>query len=98
MLVRGTLQRLPVPALRAGGLRDEPKDDEDKSAVIMAKAGTYGLAPGAKRPEGAIMRKQVADVCVEASVDRAAANTVVEIITSKTAEKLTTPELFKALQ
>jgi hypothetical protein len=69
------LQRsgLRYTVVRPGGLRS----DGAPAPVVMRAGGAYGLPPRAW-PSGAILRSQVADVCVEALVAPAAADAVVE--------------------
>lgn len=55
------LQRsgLAYTVVRPGGLKSELREGETLGPVVMAKAGTYGLGPGARKPEGPILRSRV---------------------------------------
>eukprot|EP00208_Stichococcus_sp_RCC1054_P005966 CAMPEP_0206148608 /NCGR_PEP_ID=MMETSP1473-20131121/37139_1 /ASSEMBLY_ACC=CAM_ASM_001109 /TAXON_ID=1461547 /ORGANISM="Stichococcus sp, Strain RCC1054" /LENGTH=357 /DNA_ID=CAMNT_0053546003 /DNA_START=45 /DNA_END=1118 /DNA_ORIENTATION=- len=73
------LQRsgLDYTIVRPGGLVDAPRGNRVMGGVVMAGPSTYGLPP--KQQPGSILRSRVADVCVEALVEEAASNRVVEI-------------------
>jgi len=93
------LQRsgLDYLVVRPGGLLDAPREGRARGNLVLARAGTYGLAPGAQQPEGPVLRRDVADVCVEGSVDERARNQVVEVLTDPRAPKRMISELFAQL-
>jgi len=74
------LQRsgLKYTIVRPGGLKDEPTQASKPGNVVMKGANEFGLPP--KQRPGSILRKQVAEVCINALVEPAAANKIVEII------------------
>ncbi len=60
----------------------------------MGAAGDYGLLPGQQFPTSPILRSQVADVVVDALIDSAASNKVVEIVTDANQPNRPYSELF----
>ena len=60
--------------VRPGGLKDEG----EAAPIVTGPAGTFGLPPA--RTPGSILRRQVADVCVEALAEPGAFNAVVECV------------------
>lgn len=91
------LQRsgLSYTIVRPGGLKSQLRSGERAGGVVMAGPGTYGFPP--LRKSGAILRSQVADVCVEALVCPAAADKVVEVIAEKDAPARDLADLFAAV-
>eukprot|EP00898_Chlorokybus_atmophyticus_P007458 jgi/Chlat1/7713/Chrsp66S00565 len=82
------LQRsgLSYTIVRPGGLKDELRPGEQKGNIVMRRADTlFG---------GGILRSQVAEVCVEALMQPAAANKIVEIIASTSEPATPIEELF----
>lgn len=88
------LQRsgLNYTIVRPGGLKDSSQAGEAEGEIVMAPANTYGFPPF--KASGAILRKQVARVCVEALVEDAAKDKVVEIIAEPNAPRKLFKELF----
>ncbi|PNW81287.1 hypothetical protein CHLRE_07g349700v5 [Chlamydomonas reinhardtii] len=90
------LQRsgLTYTIVRPGGLKSKLGDGESAGNVVMAAPGTYGFPP---RKSGSILRTQVAEVCVAALTEPAAANKVVEVIAEKDAPAKAWADLFSAV-
>ncbi|GIL82890.1 hypothetical protein Vretimale_8390 [Volvox reticuliferus] len=88
------LQRsgLTYTIVRPGGLKTKLRQGETAGNVVMAAPGTFGVPPVKK--SGSILRSQVADVCVAALTEPAAANKVVEVIAEKDAPVRSLGELF----
>merc|ERR1719155_113973 len=91
------LQRsgLRYTVVRPGGLKNELGAGEEEGAVVMGKAGTFGLPP--KETPGSILRSQVASVCVKALREPDAANKVVEIVAKADQPPTTLAEAFASV-
>ncbi|KXZ53653.1 hypothetical protein GPECTOR_6g570 [Gonium pectorale] len=91
------LQRsgLTYTIVRPGGLKSKLGQGEVAGNVVMASPNTYGFPPAKK--SGSILRSQVAEVCVAALSEPAAANKVVEVIAERDAPSRTYAELFSAV-
>ena len=74
---------LTYTIVRPGGLKNENNDEN----IVMSEADTLF--------EGSIPRQKVAKVCVEALLQPAAKNQIVEIVTKSDAPDATWEELFK---
>ncbi|EFJ41522.1 hypothetical protein VOLCADRAFT_107678 [Volvox carteri f. nagariensis] len=88
------LQRsgLTYTIVRPGGLKTKLGQGEVAGNIVMGAPGTFGIPPAKK--SGSILRSQVADVCVAALTEPAAANKVVEVIAEKDAPSKPLGELF----
>jgi len=95
------LQRsgLDYTIVRPGGLKDTVKDGGRPGAIVMRGPGFYGVNPLNRlaEPAGAILRKQVAEVCVAALVEADAQNKVVEIVAKEEAVEKSFTDLFKSV-
>lgn len=91
------LQRsgLRYTVVRPGGLKNELGAGEEEGAVVMGKAGTFGLPP--KETPGSILRSQVASVCVKALREPDAANKVIEIVAKADQPPTTLAEAFASV-
>ncbi|KAK9807122.1 hypothetical protein WJX73_007743 [Symbiochloris irregularis] len=78
--------------VRPGGLRDEPPGNEAPGRIVMEGPSSFGLPPGKR--SGSILRRQVAEVAVEAAIEPGASRKVVEIITDPTAPLQSLASLF----
>jgi uncharacterized protein YbjT (DUF2867 family) len=82
--------------VRPGGLLDKPRDGAASAGnVVMKAADAFGLPP--RESPGSILREQVAQVCVAALTEPAAANKVVEIIAKEDAPPLSFAQLFEGV-
>lgn len=82
--------------VRPGGLKNALRQGESKGNIVMEGANTLGTPPAKK--SGSILRSQVAEVCIEALVEPAASNKVVEIIAEPNAPAKTISELFASVK
>lgn len=95
------LQRsgLNYTIVRPGGLKSELRPGEVKGNIVMGGPREFGFTPFEPTKRiGSILRSQVAEVCVDALVEPAAANKVVEIVTDVTAPPLTLTQMFESVQ
>lgn len=76
---------LPYTIVRPGGLKSEDNDTK----IVMSKADTLF--------EGSIPRRKVAQVCVEALLQPAARNHIVEIVATADAADLPFDQLFASI-
>lgn len=81
--------------VRPGGLTNAPRDGGLPGQIVMAGPDAFGLPP--RRQPGSILRTQVADVAVEATVEPAASNKVVEVITDTNSPLRSIADLFAAV-
>ncbi|KAJ9530412.1 hypothetical protein QJQ45_000786 [Haematococcus lacustris] len=88
------LQRsgLDYTIIRPGGLKNQLRAGEVAGNVVARGPGFYGVPP--RGQAGSILRRQVAEVCVAALSEPAAANKVVEVIATPDAPALTYAQLF----
>ncbi|GAX80019.1 hypothetical protein CEUSTIGMA_g7458.t1 [Chlamydomonas eustigma] len=95
------LQRsgLDYTIVRPGGLKDSVKDGGRPGAIVMRGPGFYGVNPLNRmaEPAGAILRKQVAEVCVAALTEADAQHKVVEIVAKEEAVERSYADLFKSV-
>uniref|UniRef100_A0A383VB59 NAD(P)-binding domain-containing protein n=1 Tax=Tetradesmus obliquus TaxID=3088 RepID=A0A383VB59_TETOB len=91
------LQRsgLSYTIVRPGGLKSKLGDGEVAGSIVMEGPDSFGFPP--MRRSGAILRSQVADVCVEALVCPAAADKVVEVIAVESAPERSLQQLFESV-
>ncbi|WIA31244.1 hypothetical protein OEZ86_001242 [Tetradesmus obliquus] len=91
------LQRsgLSYTIVRPGGLKSKLGDGEGAGSIVMEGPDSFGFPP--MRRSGAILRSQVADVCVEALVCPAAADKVVEVIAEESAPERSLQQLFESV-
>lgn len=82
--------------VRPGGLQNALPDRQREGGIVMAGPDTFGLPP--RRMPGSILRRQVAEICVDALSEPAATNKVVEIVADQ--QELVRPaaELFSNVQ
>lgn len=86
---------LTYTIVRPGGLLNEPRSGQAEGAAVLGLPGTYGLPP--RRTPGSVLRRVVADACVEALVEPAAADKVVELVSESGAPKRPFAELFASV-
>ncbi|GFH26837.1 NAD(P)-bd_dom domain-containing protein [Haematococcus lacustris] len=91
------LQRsgLDYTIIRPGGLKNQLRAGEVAGNVVARGPGFYGVPP--RGQAGSILRRQVAEVCVAALSEPAAANKVVEVIATPDAPALTYAQLFASV-
>lgn len=91
------LQRsgLDYTIIRPGGLVDAARGSHKMGGIVAAGPNTFGLPP--KSQPGSILRRQVADICVEALVEDAAKNRVFEVVTQTGAPQRSIPDLFESV-
>ncbi|KAK9830289.1 hypothetical protein WJX72_010823 [[Myrmecia] bisecta] len=82
--------------VRPGGLLNEPRQGQPTGGVVMEGPATFGLPPK-RTPSGPILRSQVAEVCIEALVEPAASNKVVEVVTDQAVPARPYSELFASV-
>ncbi|GLC67258.1 hypothetical protein PLESTF_000534300 [Pleodorina starrii] len=88
------LQRsgLTYTIVRPGGLKNKLGQGEVAGNIVMEGPGSFGVPPAKK--SGSILRSQVAEVCVAALTEPAAANKVVEVIAERGAPAKSLGELL----
>lgn len=92
------LQRsgLDYTIVRPGGLQNALPDRQREGGIVMAGPDTFGLPP--RRTPGSILRRQVAEICVDALSEPAASNKVVEIVADQNEIVRSAAELFSNVQ
>ncbi|KAK9840228.1 hypothetical protein WJX74_005949 [Apatococcus lobatus] len=82
--------------VRPGGLQDTLREGQTRpGGIVMRGPDAFGLPPRAT--PGGILRSQVADVCVEALVEPAARDKVVEVIANSETPLLPMSQLFQGV-
>ncbi|KAL0032087.1 hypothetical protein WJX77_004311 [Trebouxia sp. C0004] len=82
--------------VRPGGLQNSVPDRQREGGIVMAGPDTFGLPP--RRSPGSILRRQVAEICVDALSEPAATNKVVEIVADQNEIVRPAAELFASVQ